>query len=248
VEAYIRLFGELSGFVQRDTGMDPRELSVSDLVEQVSTYLGPVLDFVSSATDEQFESNFKVAFGSGGVPAYFYRLAVLVRENAPTFGPEGLDDFLRQTADERRLRADEQIREIQTRVPAFVVERLKELYSGQNFLQQAVKNQEILVDAFRKQTQAPLDEQGPLETYMDFLDFRKVVETAENWPNFKDELSISLLDEKKGQAKYVKWFDEVNRLRRVPAHPFGKLYKDADIAILEHVYGELASRGVVKAM
>jgi DGQHR domain-containing protein len=248
VEAYIRLFGELCGFVQRDTGMDPRELSVSDLVEQVSTYLEPVVDFISSATDEQFESNFKVAFGSGGVPAYFYRLAVLVRETAPMFGPEGLDDFLRQTADERRLRADEQIREIQTCVPAFVVKRLKELYSGQNFLQQAVKNQEILVDAFRKQTQAPLDEQGPLETYMDFLDFRKVVETNENWPHFKDELSISLLDEKKGQAKYVKWFDEINRLRRVPAHPFGKLYKDADIAILEHVYGELASRGVVKAM
>ena len=91
----------------------------------------------------------------------------------------------------------------------------------------------------------PVDEQDALETYLDFVDFRKIVESKENWFHFENELSIPLPDEKKGQAKYVKWFDEINRLRRIPAHPFGKRYRDEDIALLDYVFQQLSDRGVV---
>lgn len=244
VEAYIRLFGELCRYLQQDTGMDPRELEAEDLVEQIASYLEPALEFVRTSTDEEFAQNFKVAFGSGGPAAYFYRLCVLVNAKYPDFNPEGMEQHLRETAEERRVRADEQVRDIQTKVPEYVVEKLREIYPGPNFLDRAVKNQEILVDAFRKRTQTPIDDQEPLETYLDFLDFRKIVETKENWPNF-ESLSIKLPDERKGQPKYVKWFDEINRLRRIPAHPFGKRYKDADIELLDFVYSALRERGVI---
>jgi N6-adenosine-specific RNA methylase IME4 len=245
VEAYIRLFGELCRFVQQDTGMDPRELHVDELVTQVIRYLGPALNVVAGASDDEFSENFKVAFGSGGPAAYFYRLCVMIRGEFPAFAPDGLDDHLRETDDDRRAKADGQVRQIQSKVPEFVIARLKEIYPGQHYLDRAVKNQEILVEAFKKRTQTPIEDQDELETYLDFLDFRKIVEAKENWPHFSDYLSIPLADERPGQAKYVKWFDEINRIRRIPAHPFGKRYKDEDISTLDYVYQRLQDRNIV---
>jgi DGQHR domain-containing protein len=245
VEAYIRLFGELCRFVQQDTGMDPRELHVDDLVTQVIRYLGLALNVVAGASDDEFSENFKVAFGSGGPAAYFYRLCVMIRGEFPAFAPDGLDDHLRETDDDRRAKADGQVRQIQSKVPEFVIARLKEIYPGQHYLDRAVKNQEILVEAFKKRTQTPIEDQDELETYLDFLDFRKIVEAKENWPHFSDYLSIPLADERPGQAKYVKWFDEINRIRRIPAHPFGKRYKDEDISTLDYVYQRLQDRNIV---
>lgn len=172
-------------------------------------------------------------------------MALLVQSSTPSFNPEGLEEYLRQTDEERRQKADEQIRTIQTKIPEFVVEKLKGIYPGPEFLSKAVKSHEILVDAFKKRTQTPIADQGPLETYLDFLDFRKIIEASDNWQHFKDELSIPLPGEKKGLAKYVKWFDEINRLRRIPAHPYGKLYKDEDVELLNSVYDQLKERSIL---
>lgn len=123
--------------------------------------------------------------------------------------------------------------------------RLQELYPGDKFLQKSVKNNAILVSAFEKQSAADPEEQEPLETYIDFIDFRKIIETKENWPNFSDVFSIRLPEEPHA-ARYIKWFDELNRLRRISAHPFGKQYKAADIAILDAVYASLVAAGVLR--
>lgn len=245
VEAHVRLFAELVKFFQREKGEDPRELEEIALVEAIDPYLQPVLDFYRESPLQQISDYYKVPPGSGGPARYFYKLSIKVRSSYPSFNPEGLSDFLKETEISRVERADKQIRLIQQHVPKFVIEKLKTIYDGSNFLQKAVKNKDILVSAFEKQNSVEAEEQGPLETYIDFLEFRKIIETKENWPSFSDTLSILLPDEKKGQSKGIKWFDEINRLRRVPAHPFGKEYKDGDVVILDHVFGKLLENGVI---
>ena len=246
VEGYIRLFGESCSFIHKDTGNDARELSETELLGEAQRYMAPLLKFVAEAHDEQFSEKFKVPFGSGGPARYFFRLSELIRTEYPKFLPTGLEDFLRETAEETTQRADRQIRVIQEEIPAFVVRRLKEIYpNDEKFLAKAVKNQEVLISAFKKQSEAPAEEQGPLETYIDFIDFRKIVEARENWPKFSDELSIRLPQETHA-ARYIKWFDEINRLRRISAHPYGKQYKDSDIEILECVFDRLYKIGVIK--
>ncbi len=207
--------------------------------------MAPVLKLVTEANDAEFSEKFKVPFGSGGPARYFFRLSELVRTEFPTFAPTGLEEFLRETAEETTQRADRQIRIIQEQVPAFVVRRLKELFPDDDkFLAKAIKNQEILVSAFKKQSEAPAEEQGPLETYIDFIDFRKIVELKDNWPKFADELNIRLPQETHA-ARHIKWFDEINRLRRISAHPYGKQYKDSDIEILDCVFENLYKAGII---
>lgn len=245
VEGYIRLLGELCSFVHEDTGNDARDLSETELIGEIQKYIHPLLEFVKNADDAHFSERFKVPFGSGGPARYFFRLCEFVRSISANFCPSGLDDFLRETAEATTKRADAQIRSIQEQVPAFIVQKLKQLHSNDdNFLAKSVKNQEILVSAFKKRAEIAADEQGPLETYVDFIDFRKIIETKENWASFSDVFSIRLPNEAHA-ARYLKWFDELNRLRRISAHPYGKRYKDSDIAILECVYDNLYKAGIL---
>ncbi|MCU4180196.1 DGQHR domain-containing protein [Bosea sp. BH3] len=244
VEAYIRLLGELCPFIHRETGNDPRNLTETELLGEVGRYLEPILEVIKTATDHAFSQRFKVPFGSGGPTRYFHRLADIVKAKFPSFAPVGYDDFVKESEEEITKLADQRVRIIQEQVPAFIVSRLKRIYDGEKYLQQAIKNKDILEGAFKKQLAAEVDDQGPLETYIDFIDFRKIVETKENWPNFSDILSIRLPDESHA-ARYLKWFDEVNRIRRIPAHPFGKKYKERDIEVLESVFDSLLSSGVI---
>jgi DGQHR domain-containing protein len=244
VEAYVKLLGELCSFMRSDTGNDPRDLDETELLTELARYLAPVLAVVGTASDPEFSSRFKVPFGSGGPARYFHQLTNIVKTEFPTFTPLGYEDFVKEHEEEQAKRADQQVRAIQEQVPAFIVQRLKEAFEGDKFLQQAVKNKDILSEAFKKQVASDVDDQGPLETYIDFIDFRKIVESKENWPTFSDALSVKLPDESHA-ARHLKWFDEVNRIRRIPAHPFGKKYKDKDIEILDCVFVTLTERRVI---
>lgn len=244
VEAYVKLLGELCSFLHTDTGNDPRDLTETELLEDLAKYLAPVLKVVAEASDAEFSARFKVPFGSGGPARYFHRLTDLVKTSFPTFAPAGHEDFVKENEEALTKRADQQVRALQEQVPAFIVRRLRDAYDGEKFLQQAVKNKDILSDAFKKQVAADVDDQGPLETYIDFIDFRKIVESKENWPHFSDVLSVQLPGEAHA-ARHLKWFDEVNRIRRIPAHPFGKKYKEKDIEILDSVFSALSERRVI---
>ena len=60
----------------------------------------------------------------------------------------------------------------------------------------------------------------PLETYLDVIELKKIAESSENWPIFKDTLSIRLPQEPKNLAKYVNWIEQFTGMNRSPSlHP-----------------------------
>lgn len=244
VQAYTKLFAELIAYMQKDRGLDARAMSEGELIAEVQPYLQPVIDYNKNTNDVDFETLFSIQYGSGAIPAYFFQLAKIVRSVFQNFNPSGLEDFIRETDANRREEADRLVKHLQSKVPEFIVSRLKKEYGdGEDWLRRACKNKDILTGAFKKQ----IDEEDPgsIESYLDFLDFKKIVEAQENWGYFSEALSIKLDAEKKGLAKYLKWFDEVNRIRRIPAHPYGKSYKDADIELLRFVDQRLRKNGVI---
>ena len=82
----------------------------------------------------------------------------------------------------------------------------------------------------------------PLETYLDVIELKKIAESSENWPNFKDTLSIPLQQEPKNLAKYVNWIEQFNEVRKIWAHPYGRAYSDEDISLLKLIEAELRKR------
>jgi DNA sulfur modification protein DndB len=57
----------------------------------------------------------------------------------------------------------------------------------------------------------------------------------------KDALSIRLPPDQSGKHFYSTWFDSINRIRRIPAHPSGRAYKPKDIETLAIVVDHLKS-------
>jgi DNA sulfur modification protein DndB len=105
----------------------------------------------------------------------------------------------------------------------------------------AITNQEIQVSAHKKRLEDPIGARGGPEKYLDFLELKKIVEQKENWNHFEPIFNIKLLDQQKGLAKYIKWFDEVNRIRRVSAHPYQRTYSQNDLEILQTVVKKLSA-------
>ncbi|MGG5817671.1 DGQHR domain-containing protein [Falsiroseomonas sp. HW251] len=243
----IRLAADVITFMAQKEHEDPRDLHPKVIVERIEKYVEPCVAYFKAASDEELTARFSVPFGSGGPRIFQHRLRELVRSKYPDFSPAGFAEDLRKYDADRRRDADQKVRAIQESVHRFVIHKLREVYpsNDDDYLRKAVENKEILKKAFEKQLEADEKDRKDLGTYLDFIDLRKIVETPKNWEHFKTALSIQLPGEQKGRAKYVTWFDQVNKLRRVSAHPYNRGYDDEEINMLIAAYQGLIERGVI---
>jgi DGQHR domain-containing protein len=241
VQGYIRLLQALIEYMREKTGQEPGSLDAEELIDQIGDYLQPVLDFVTVTEDVEFAKRFKQPFGSGGPPRYFYQLCLLVRAKFPDFSPVGFTEAASAQASEISERADDLTKSIVDRVHRHLITVLKTAYQDA-YLDDGIPQKEIKLSAMNKR----IDDSNsmPVENYLDVIDFKKIIEHPKNWDLFKGTLSIQLQTEKKGQAKYVKWLERLNEVRRIPAHPFGRSYKEEDIDFLDYIDEQLAARNV----
>lgn len=248
--ALVRLLADLIAHFEKDEKEEPREFHPRTLVERIAKTLSPVQEYFASATDDELSQRFAVPFGGGGVPLFQHRLRELIHANIPTFDPAGFGRDLRKYDSVRRQVADEQVREIVQAVHAHVVDTLRANYPGNadDFLEIAVENKEILKKAYEKRLDDSVAEKRDLATYLDFVDLRKIVERPKNWDMFRPTLSIRLpQDGDNKNAKCVSWFDEINKLRRISAHPYNRFYDDEQVSQVALIHRALADTGVLRA-
>lgn len=239
VQGRIRFLAEMIRFIEKRDGVDARELTIPQIEQHATILMTPILQFVNEADDETFSQRFKVPFGSGGAKEYANRIYQLVNSTVSEFCPPGFEAYVANTTIEQQKYADQKTRFVQDFVHRTVVTRLKVHY-GPEFFDKAITNKEIKKSAFSKRIEddSPEGPKAP-EVYLDFIDLKKIVEQKENWPLFTDIFDIQLPTEKNGNAKYIKWFDEINRLRRISAHPFGKTYTQNDVDLLKFISDRL---------
>lgn len=248
--ALVRLLADLIVHFEQKEKEEPRELHPRTLVERIAKVLTPVLDYFASASEVELSQRFSVPFGAGGIPLFQHRLRELVRAKTPAFDPAGFAKDLRKYDSARRQVADEQVRKIVESVHAHVVETLRAHYEGSSddFLELAVENKEILKKAYEKRLDDAAADKRDLATYLDFVDLRKIVERPKNWDLFRASLNIRLpQDGENKNAKCVSWFDEINKLRRISAHPYNRFYDDEQVMMVGVIHRNLEQTGVLRA-
>lgn len=245
VQGHIRLMQALFDYLRQDTGQEATNLDATEAVEQIKRYLQPVINFIENATDEEFNRRFKTPFGSGGPPRYFAQLCRLVQTTFPDFQPAGLSEIMKEESTESEKRADAVVRSLQERVHAFVVAQLKAVYGSDlnQYFNQGIPQTKIKLSANEKMYEDKAASRPP-ETYLDLTDLKEIAEHKQNWDHFKDTLSIQMTGDPKGQARYLKWMDRLNELRRISAHPYSRSYRDNDIEFLEDLDERLRARNV----
>jgi len=105
-----------------------------------------------------------------------------------------------------------------------------------------VTDKTIKASAYARSLDADAEERLPLETYLEVVEMKKVIENKANWTLFKAVFNIPEPGEK-GFSKNVKWMERVNELRRIPAHPAReRKYKVEDFEYIAFIHDELMKR------
>lgn len=237
IQAYFRLIGELVSHLQTKHKIDPFQLESQELAEKIVSLCEPLFKFVGEASDEEFKDRFYVPFGSGGPARYFYNAAELIHKEDPQFAPEGLLEHLAGSDQETKEECAQLVSWISDRVHEHVVEVLRSNY-GDQFFNLGIQDKAIKKKAFEKSLDDP-EGAKPLETYLDVIELKKIVDAKKNWPLFQEKFSIRLPEQPKTLGKYVLWLDRFNEVRKKWAHPYGRDYSDEDVQLLRLIREKL---------
>jgi DNA sulfur modification protein DndB len=248
IRAYMALFAELIAHMESKTKLDAKELTVEQLIKETKDYLKPILAFISDANNKDFETSFKVPYGSGGPKQYLFRLCQLVRQYDPEFSIEGYNDWEQSQSQEQIELADKRVKELTIAIREYIFDIFKQLYGEKNdaYWEQGVTNKEMKTNAYRKRLDDPPERQQPLEVYLEMIELMKIVENRKHWHLFKDVFNIVIPNEKK-QSKNLRWMERLNQLRRIPSHAAKqRVYTKEDFEFLGWLHPEFMKRMELK--
>ena len=220
VQAYIRLLGSLVKYWEANTAADAREMAVEDIMIEVEEYLQPLVDFLESNNAAQIKAAFQVPFGSGGPPEYYYRLCKMIQEKYSDFKPEGMEEWEQEQSEDKILEADTKLKNIVSEIRNYIFDVFRTIHKDL-YWEKGITDKAVKTDAYKRSLDADVEDRLPLETYLEVVEMKKIVENRLNWPLFKTVFNIPEPGEK-GLAKNLKWMERINELRRIPAHPAGK--------------------------
>lgn len=238
LQAYLLLLAQLLEYMETNKGMTARELSPQELVAEIEEYLDPVLRTISSLSDQQMEERFKVQYGSGGPLEYYYRLCKIVQAQYSDFQPEGYEKWEQERSLERIEEADRKLKDINIIVQKHIFSVFKALYGSKEseYWEKGIMDKNIKFEAYKKSLDHEIEDRLPLENYLDFIQYKKVVEAREHWPYFKPAFDIPEAGDK-GRAKNISWMEKINELRRIPAHATAdRTYKLEDFDYINFIH------------
>lgn len=244
LQAYLQLLASLISYMEPNKGLMARELSPEELVLEIEEYLDPILRWLQGASPTAMEQEFKVQFGSGGPREYYFRLCRIVRQQFSDFEPEGMGEWEQEQSTELIDTADHRLKELNVLVQKYIFDKFKEQYGTEKdaYWHKGVLDKNIKTRAYEKSLDDEDEDRLPLENYLDFIEYKKIVENKLHWPLFKPVFDIPDPNEK-GYSKNVRWMERVNELRRIPAHPTeSRHYKSEDFEYLDYIYGEFTQR------
>ncbi|NDV60969.1 DGQHR domain-containing protein [Puniceicoccales bacterium CK1056] len=244
LQAYLQLLGSIISYMESDKGLSARELEPNDLISEVEEYMDPILSWLSSASLLQMEKTFKVVFGSGGPREYYFKLCQMIRETISDFSPEGIEEWTEEQSDELIFEADRKLKELNIHVQKTIFDLLKLKYgtAGEAYWNKGITDKKIKLNAYQKSLDDEDEERLPLENYLDFIEYKKIVENKIHWPIFQPLFDIPEPGEK-GYSKNVRWMERLNELRRIPAHATEKRsYKTSDFEYIDFIYEEFMGR------
>jgi DGQHR domain-containing protein len=244
VQAYIILLGSLVEYWETNTAADAREMAIEDIMFEVEEYLKPLVEFLESSDAAQIKAAFQVPFGSGGPPEYYYRLCRLIKERYSDFQPQGMAQWEQEQSEDNIKQADAKLKDIVSDMRKYIFDVFRDLYGlkKEAYWDRGITDKSIKAEAYKRSLDYDVDERLPLETYLEVVEMKKIIESKQNWPLFKSAFNIPEPGEK-GLAKNLKWMERVNELRRIPAHPAKeRKYKVEDFEYIDFVYAELTRR------
>jgi DGQHR domain-containing protein len=244
VQGYIMLLASLVKYWEVNSATSAKEMAAEEVIGELEEYLEPIVEFLKNASDEKMEATFKVPFGSGGPPEYYFRLCKIVKGRFADFEPEGMETWEAEQSEENISAADRKIKDIVVSIQHHLFRTLRSVHGEAKdaYWHKGITDKNVKSEAYKRSLDADDESRLPLENYLDVIDYKKIIEAKANWPFFKPLFDIPEPGEK-GFAKNLKWIERVNELRRIAAHPSKeRSYKVEDFEYIDYIHDQLQQR------
>lgn len=241
IRAHLLLLADVIRFIAVENHIEPEQLDETELLEQITPIIKPLFDYLKTANNEEIKSKFERKYGEGGVLDYFYTLSSVIQKTTSHFGGTELKKWLAETNQKRKAEANQDIISISEQLNDFVFDMLKKIHGIQDvpgsgekaYWELGISSANIKAAAYKRQQETPIVERKAREVYVDTIDLISIVKQKNNWDSFKDVLNLPKSGEK-GKIYYLDWLEDLNRIRRIPAHPSAQRpYEEADYQFVE---------------
>ena len=155
-----------------------------------------------------------------------------------------MEDWEQEQSEERIQEADNKLKQIVTEIRTYIFEVFRVIHGEEKdaYWDKGVTDKALKAEAYKRSLDYDVEERLHLETYLEVVEMKRIVENRQNWPLFKAVFNIPEPGEK-GLAKNLKWMDRINELRRIPAHPARERhYNVEDFQYIDFIHDELIRR------
>lgn len=251
VRAHLLLLSEVLVYLTQENSLDIHAIEEDALLKSANKVIQPLIDYLSVAEDVDIYEKFSRRFGEGGVVEYFDQLCTIIHAKLVDFGSVEFRARLAKRKDERVTQTHQDIIKLNQDLSDYITSVLKRIYgsgeeeSGEKaWWEQGIESQKAKENAYKRFLDGNKDgKKLPKEAYLDLLDYKDIVKQKNNWPYFEPVFNIPLPSEKKGKVYYLDWLEELNKLRRIPAHPSGaRGYDESDYEFIKLIKYEFYRR------
>lgn len=245
IAALLMIISEAIRTFEQSTSLDSKEISSEEIAEQVQDIIAPITERIRTNTPGQISKLFKenVPYGSTGPRELYLKLVAVVREKEKTFGPADFEQWRDEQNVERAKNAADKVQELNSAICNTIFAVFRKEYGDAHYFDKGVTNKEMRTGAYTRMQDDEIEQRGKIEEYLNLIEFKKIVEKSEHWPLFEAIFSIKLDDDKPGQAKYLRWMDKLNDVRKKTAHQTpGRIVTDAEVAFIEWLHQAFLER------
>lgn len=243
IQALTLLLGEIVRHL-RSKGLVQHKSNENQLTEAVASFVEPLLDYIKCTQKDKLDTFLTSGYGSGGPKTLFLRYTQVLKRHHSDFTPDGFEDWEKTQSEELKNTADQQVQQINILAIEHIFKVFRRMFGSDSngYWEKGVPQGKLKSAAYTKSQEYEFDSRLPVESYLDFIALKQIVEHASRWNLFKDVMDIPL-DGEKGNAKNLKWMDRFNEIRRISAHAApGRGYSIEDFELLRLVADTLQSR------
>lgn len=245
VSAILMILSEAIQHYERKSKLDTKELEPEEIALFLQDYIQPIIQLLKQKGDQEIIRLFKedVPYGSRGPRELFLKLVGLIRTAIPDFGPSDFDEWRAEQNQERAKNAAEKVQELNAAICTTIFDKFRQAYGEEQYFEKGVTDKKMRLGAYERMQDDEFSQRGKMEEYLHLLDYKKIVEKRENWPLFEAIFSIQIDGEAHGQAKYLKWFTELNDIRKKTAHKSaGRPLSERDLEFVDWIHEEFFAR------
>jgi len=238
IKSTLKLLGMILYHLEHVDGIEIRNLNNQKIKFHLEEYINPVINYLSEAPSNVL-FDYRRSTGESGVKNSTFALVIEINKVHPKFKPQGFEEYIKRIDTSNNSSAYDISSKLEMTVSNHVVLTLQNEY-GKNIDQWWVNGvkRNIRQDA-ESRAHSEGDYSQLYEKYIYLIDLKEII--SDNWALFGDIYSIDAKPTE-NKKKKLEWFEKVNNIRQIVAHPPKGGVNDDELDYLKRIYETVSDR------